>query len=253
MLWQYFINNNKKIIHKSLHYFPIYERHFARYINQPLIFWEIGVQKGGSLQMWKQYFGPHAIIVGIDIDDDCKQHEEHNINICIGDQSDHAFLEGVIKKFGVPDIVLDDGSHKMSDITSTFSFMYDKLPKNGIYAVEDLHTAYWEEYEGGLRRKGTFIEYCKDLIDELNAFGTKGQLKPTKFTQETSSIHFYDSVIVFERSPHTRRTALATGAPHGDNAVERKIEELQGQVNALANMLMRVIENTLKNNAGDRS
>ena len=240
MLWQYFLCNNKKSMFKVLHYFPIYERHFSRYINQPIVFWEIGVSKGGSLQMWKHYFGPHAIIVGIDIDNLCKQHEEHNIHICIGSQSDHTFLEDVITKFGIPDIVLDDGSHKMSDIKSTFSYVYDKLPKNGIYAVEDLHTAYWEQYGGGLRRDGTFIEYCKGLIDELNAFNTNGQLEPTKFTRETSSIHFYDSVIVFERAPHTKHLAIHTGAEHLQATPSKaassklKIQELRQQIGTLA-------------------
>jgi 23S rRNA U2552 (ribose-2'-O)-methylase RlmE/FtsJ len=212
MLWQYFLGSAQKNIVKARHYFPIYERHFSRYINQPLVFWEIGVFEGGSLQMWRQYFGPHATIVGIDINKDCKQHEEDNIHVCIGNQSDHVFLEEVLMKFGPPDIVLDDGSHKMSDIKATFSFLYDKLQKNGIYLVEDLHTAYWEEYEGGLRKNGTFIEYCKELIDELNAFNTRGTLEPTKFTKETSSIHFYDSVIVFERALHTPYVLMYAGA-----------------------------------------
>jgi len=189
MLWQLFLNNKGNAIHKYAHYFPIYEKYFSRYINQPLIFWEIGVAFGGSLQMWKQYFGPHAIIVGIDIIEECKMFEEHNIHVRIGCQSDHAFLENIAAEFP-PDIVLDDGSHVMSDIKSTFSFLYNKLPKNGIYVVEDLHTAYWESHEGGLRRNGTFIEYCKDLVDELNAYNTRGAMEPTEFTKSTSSICF---------------------------------------------------------------
>jgi hypothetical protein len=66
--------------------------------------------------------------------------------------------------------------------------------KNGVYMVEDLHTAYWGEYEGGLRKPSTFIELCKNLIDELNADHSRGALPATEFTRTTAGIHFYDSV-----------------------------------------------------------
>src|SRR2546427_93714 len=82
----------------------------------------------------------------------------------------------LLDKVGIPDIVLDDGSHKMSHVTATFQFLYPLMLKNGVYMVEDLHTAYWDEYEGGLRKLSTFIELCKDLIDELNANHSRGAL-----------------------------------------------------------------------------
>ena len=79
--------------------------------------------------------------------------------------------------------------------------------------VEDLHTAYWPEYEGGLRREGTFIELCKTLLDELNADWSRGALLPTNFTQSTLSMHFYDSLAVFERGAHIKKHAPRIGAP----------------------------------------
>jgi hypothetical protein len=79
-------------------------------------------------------------------------------------------LAGVVSKFGVPDIVLDDGSHLQSDLIASFEFFYPKMPKNGVYLAEDVHTSYWPAvYQGGLRRPDTFIEYCKNRIDDLNA------------------------------------------------------------------------------------
>src|SRR5437773_4554414 len=74
-LWQDFLINEGKIIHKWVHYFPIYEKHFHWYTNKSLTFLEIGVSKGGSLQMWQRYFGPLAKVVGIDVDEKCKAHE----------------------------------------------------------------------------------------------------------------------------------------------------------------------------------
>lgn len=210
-LWSDVFTHNKRLIHKWKHYFPIYERHFKDFVYKPVTFIEIGCGAGGSLQMWKQYFGPHARIVGIDVNPQCRKFAEDQIEIHIGPQQDPAFLQRVIDQAGPPDIVLDDGSHVMSHITETFRFLYPKLPKNGVYLVEDLHTAYWDEYEGGLNKATTFIELCKSLVDELNADHSRGALAPTEFTRSTIGMHFYDSVVVFERGAYTRKSAPMWG------------------------------------------
>ena len=196
MLYHDFLTNDQKQIHKWLHYFPVYERHFKKFVNQSVIFWEIGVDKGGSLQMWKRYLGPFARIIGIDINAECKEHQENQISICIGDQSDTKFLQSVIDTYGSPDVVLDDGSHIMRHVCTTFDFLYPQVSKNGVYLVEDLHTAYWQEYGGGLKKEGTFIELCKSLIDLLNA---RHLGMPNDFSESTFSMSFYDSIVVFEK------------------------------------------------------
>jgi cephalosporin hydroxylase len=210
-LWSDFLTNDKRVINKWKHYFPIYERHFKDFVYKPITFIEIGCGLGGSLPMWKRYFGPHARIIGIDIDPECKKFEEDQIEVYIGQQQDCKFLQSLLDEVGTPDIVLDDGSHVMSHITASFQFLYPRMLKNGIYMVEDLHTAYWDEYEGGLRKPSTFIEGCKNLIDELNADHNRGALPPTEFTRTTVSMHFYDSVIVFERGTHTKKQGQEMG------------------------------------------
>jgi hypothetical protein len=90
----------------------------------------------------------------------------------------------------------------MSHVVDTFRFLYSKTAKDGVYMVEDLHTAYWDEYGGGVAREGTFIELCKHLIDELNADWSREKLPPTEFTKSTLSMHFYDSIVAFERGRH---------------------------------------------------
>jgi hypothetical protein len=210
-LWSSFLTNDGRLIHKWKHYFPIYERHFREFVYKPVTFIEIGCGRGGSLQMWKRYFGPHARIVGIDILPECKEFEEDQIEIRIGAQQDLQSLENVIAEFGAPDIVLDDGSHVMSHVIASFQFLYPRVAKNGVYMVEDLHTAYWEEYEGGLRKPTTFIELSKNLLDELNADHSRGALVPTEFTQTKLSMHFYDSVVVFEKGLHTKKWAPQIG------------------------------------------
>ncbi|NMF56987.1 class I SAM-dependent methyltransferase [Pseudanabaena yagii] len=198
-LWQDFLTNDQRIIHKWVHYFPIYERFFSSWRNKSLVFIEIGVSQGGSLQMWQRFFGPMAKIVGIDIDPKCKDCESPGIFVRIGDQSNHMFLAEIIDEFGVPDIVLDDGSHQMADIESSFQFFYPLMYKNAIYMVEDLHTAYWEEYGGGIDKSETFINFSKNCIDRLNADHTRGKLEPDLITRETFGISFFDSIVCFEK------------------------------------------------------
>ena len=209
-LWADFLTNDQRLIHKWKHYFPAYEAHFSRYINRDVVFIEIGCGEGGSLQMWKRFLGPHATIIGIDLRPECKAFEEDQISIRIGDQSDVGFLESVLAEFGPPDIVLDDGSHVMTHLRASFAFLYPRMARTGVYFVEDLHTAYWPEYEGGLNAQGSFIELCKTLIDELNADHSREALLPTTFTHSTMSMHFYDSLAVFERGRHQVKSAPMT-------------------------------------------
>ena len=149
--------------------------------------------------MWRRFFGPMATIIGIDINPDCAAHEEQGIHVRIGDQSDPAFLQSIIDEFGEPDIVTDDGSHMMHHIKLSFEYLYPKLSKNGLYIVEDLHTAYWEEFGGGVDNPDTFINISKHFIDQLYAGHSRGALQVDFMTRNTFGISFYDSVIVFER------------------------------------------------------
>jgi hypothetical protein len=180
--------------------------------------------------MWQRYFGPLAKIVGIDIDERCMSHEAPGISVRIGDQKDEQFLQNVIDEFGVPDIVLDDGSHRMHDISATFEFLYPKMPKNGIYLVEDLHTAYWDEYGGGLDEPTSFVNRAKAFVDRLNADHTRGAVVPDFVTRGTFSINFYDSMIVFEKGDVWRKEAPRTGHDTARGSVDDAISSLKGSV-----------------------
>ena len=212
-LWSDFLTNEQRTIHKWTHYFPAYERHFARFRNLSINMLEIGCGEGGSLQMWKRYFGPMVQIVGIDIQESCKAFKESQIAIMIGDQSDPAFLHSVTEKFGPFDIILDDGSHQMEDIASSFRTLYPTLRQNGVYMVEDLHTCYRPAYGGGYKAPGSFMEICKDLLDELNADHTQGAVPVTEFNRTTTSMHFYDSLAVFEKGRHLKKMDMQIPQP----------------------------------------
>lgn len=198
----YFHENKKRRIFKWKHYFEIYERHFNRFRDTDVTILEIGILHGGSLQMWKEYFGPRAKIYGIDINPKCKEFEEQNVEILIGSQSDRNFLRDVRAKIPKVDILIDDGGHTMEQQIVTYEEMFDHISPNGVYLIEDLHTSYWDEFGGGHRRDGSFIEYSKNFIDSINAFHSKqDSLKVTSFTRSVHSLHYYDSILVVEKRP----------------------------------------------------
>lgn len=171
---------------------------------------EIGVQGGGSLAMWKEYFGPGCHIIGVDINPKCKVHEAEGIEVFIGSQDDLDVINEIFSKYPKVDIVLDDGSHIMQHMIASFELMYDRIQPNGVYAVEDMHTCYWPKFGGGLKREGSFMEFVKNKLDEINAVHIKDALPVTDFTRFTDCIACYDSLVVFERRRQGLRQAPIT-------------------------------------------
>jgi SAM-dependent methyltransferase len=213
-LLKYFENNTGRLIFKWMHYFGIYERHFGAYRGRPMRMLEFGVFHGGSLQMWKHYFGPQAQIVGVDINPQCAGMAEPGIQIEIGDQENREFLAALRDKHGPFDIILDDGGHSMRQQIVTFEEMYQSVKPGGLYVVEDTHTSYFEGWNGGFQRPGTFIEYSKSFIDHVHAWHavnpahTPGLLGKTAF-----GLHYYDSVLAIEKHNLQAPVQKLTGEP----------------------------------------
>ena len=214
-LQRYFESNDRRLIHKWMHYFEIYDRYFSRFRGTDVHIVEIGIYHGGSLQMWRDYFGPNAKIIGIDIDPRCKQFEEEGIEIIIGDQEDRTFLADLREKFPRIDILLDGGGHTMRQQIVTFEELFSHVSENGIYLCEDLHTSYWGEYGGGFRQSDSFIEYSKRLVDLLNAWHSRDpdNFRVTDFTRSVYSIDYYDSMVVMEKRPISAPQDRVTGNP----------------------------------------
>ena len=141
-----FESHRGHLIGKIDHFFDVYEPHFTRFINTPVKILEIGVDQGGSLELWQQYFGPAASIHGIDINPECKNLETQGFTIHLGSQADEGFLRTVNDAYGPFDIVIDDGSHLMEHQILSFETLYPLVDKNGIYICEDAFTSYWKEY-----------------------------------------------------------------------------------------------------------
>jgi|TARA_B100001079_G_scaffold15255_1_gene12269 cephalosporin hydroxylase len=208
-LKEFFYKNNKKDLNKWLHYFDIYEENFSKYKKRKITILEIGIAKGGSLRMWKNYFSSDSKIVGIDINPECKKFEKDNIKTYIGNQADVNFLGSVIKDIGKPDIIIDDGGHTSNQQILSFNYLFGHLNDKGTYLVEDTHTSYHSDFQD--RQDGfTFMDYAKSLPDKLNLWYQYNDYKIYKkeikekinmpyLTKNTHKISFYNSIVVFEK------------------------------------------------------
>ncbi len=177
-------------------YFDIYDIWFHKFVGESPIVLEIGVDNGGSLQMWNHYFGEGCFLYGLDIRPKVTAQELglDNATILQGDQGnpDTWFKNGPI------DVVIDDGSHFSNHQIMTFEKIFPEMSNGGIYLVEDTHSSYMDTFNGGLKQSHTFIEYCKELIDILHADHYKHNALP-EWIRYIKSIHFYDSVVVIEK------------------------------------------------------
>lgn len=197
-LGKIFFGPKDRLVDKWLHYLGVYERYFESYRNKPLKFLEIGVFKGGSLEMWREYFGPEASIWGVDIDPACAAYETAGTHVRIGSQADPDFLKTVVKEMGTPDIILDDGSHVNEHQVVSFRTLFPLLKDGGLYVIEDLHTSFWTDWGGGYRRPGTAIEHVKTMIDDLHGW-YHGRATETPAKTEIAAIHVFDSIVVIEK------------------------------------------------------
>lgn len=180
-------------------YFPVYEKYFNKYKNNKITFVEIGIFSGGSLKMWKNYFGQNAQIIGIDINSDCKKFEdkENNIFVEIGNQSDPNFWKSFFHKFGNVDVVLDDGGHTNLDQIMTTVNVVQHINDGGVLIVEDTHTSYVDEYNSS--KKYSFINFSKKIVDDINSnieldLDIKFNFSLKKYIY---SVSFYESIVCF--------------------------------------------------------
>ncbi len=212
-LTRYFYGNSGPVAHKWHHYFEIYHRHFQAFRGRSPVVVEIGVSEGGSLPMWHHYFGRGSRVVGIDIDPACRQFEDGATTIMIGDQADRKFLATVRDRIPHVDILIDDGGHTMVQQIATFEELFPHIQADGVYLCEDVHTSLWPTFGGGSRRKDTYLEYAKGLVDKLFSWHSQdpATLKVDDFTRSTHGIHFYESVVVIEKRQMTPPRQFQSG------------------------------------------
>jgi tetratricopeptide (TPR) repeat protein len=197
-------------------YLQYYEEFLRPIRHERFVLVEIGIFGGASLRCWKSYF-PNAQIIGIDIDANCKRHEEERIRIEIGSQDDPEFIDKVVQKER-PLVVIDDGSHRAHHMIATFERIFPALLPGGYYIFEDAYMHYQqrrEEWHTGLARV-PFKEYCANLatskasgwIDPASDFGIGKYI----FEQAATVTYLHQAVMVRKRHPPPDTAAVLRAA-----------------------------------------
>ena len=205
-----FFETRGNVAHKWLHYLPIYDQLLGPYIGTRVRMLEIGVSLGGSLDMWRKLLGPDAILFGIDINPACAKFDGKSASVRIGSQTDPLFLRRVVEEMGGVDIVLDDGSHIASHQRTSYEALFPLLSDGGAYIIEDMQTAYYGHFEGGLRRKGTAIEFLKDKIDAMHRHFLVHGRNRSDAIPEIESIQFFDSLAAIRKKRQLPRSHMHT-------------------------------------------
>jgi hypothetical protein len=208
-----------KLSHKWTSYLEEYDRLFSPYRGRAVTMLEIGVQNGGSLELWSRYFPLATKIIGCDINPKCGQlsFADPRISVLVADAGGEQGLAAVRTQATCFDVVIDDGSHTSGDIVRGFARYFPLVPDGGLYVCEDLHAGYWKEFEGGLLDPHSAITFFKMLVDVVNhehwripgtrrdLLGHFGSRYGVEFDEEqlarVHSVEFINSLCVVRKEP----------------------------------------------------
>lgn len=171
---------------ESVGYLERYEERFCRKRGDSMKLLELGVYKGGSLLMWREYF-PRGLIVGLDASPTPFAALPGRVRFYQGRQDDAALL-GAIAAECAPegfDFIIDDAAHVGTVARASFQALFGKyLKPAGVYVVEDWGTGYWGNWADGAGYRGApmpgtghdrnfsshnfgMVGFVKELVDHL--------------------------------------------------------------------------------------
>jgi hypothetical protein len=179
---------------KWRHYFEIYERHFNRFVGRDVHVLEIGVYSGGSIQMWRDYFGPGCRFTGVDIEPAVQAYASPEVRVIVGDQGDPAFWRSALPTLPRIDVVIDDGGHESHQQITTLEALLPHMNPGGVFFCEDI--------SGG--ETNPMTPYVSGLVAALQAYQPAPHRHaptyavPTPFQAAVHGIHCYPFVTVVE-------------------------------------------------------
>lgn len=159
-----------KLTDKWSLYLSEYNRLFAPYRERPIRLLEIGIQNGGSLEVWTKFFRRAQKLVGCDINPKCSSlhYDDPRVAVVVADANTDEAEQQILTHSTRFDLIIDDGSHDSSDIIRSFARYFPHLECGGLYVVEDLHCSYWKPFTGGLFHPYSSMTFLKQLADVIN-------------------------------------------------------------------------------------
>ena len=157
-----------KLNNKSGHGFSkFYEKNFKKFKNKKINILEIGSYAGGSAAAFVKYFS-NANVFCFDINISNFKYKSKNIHVFGIDINDekkiNKILESIFLQYNFDgfDLIIDDGSHNLSDILNGLKIFFQYVKSNGIYIIEDFKHPNYYKYNKNI--KHIFID---ELLNNL--------------------------------------------------------------------------------------
>lgn len=225
-----------KVSDKWASYLTTYDRLLLPYREAPVALLEVGVQNGGSLETWAQYFPHGRAFVGCDIDPRCGTltYDDPRIHVVVGDVNSPEAMAQIQAHAGAYDLVVDDGSHQSGDILAAFLNYFPLVAPGGLYVVEDTHTLYQEAYGGGLFNEASALALFKKLTDVVNHEFWRQELSIATYLQTffaqlgvpafleagwVEAVEFRNSMVCITKARTPGHAKLGTREVHGQQAL----------------------------------
>jgi hypothetical protein len=181
-------------------YLELYDPILSPWTDREVKLLEIGIRRGGSLKLWRDYF-PRGVIIGIDLKLPESFVPGERIQVFEGSQADTRFLSEVATKAAPDgfDVIIDDASHIGELTKTTFWHLFDHhLKPGGLYAIEDWGTGYLNDFPDGKKfdpkpsvldpfpcHSHGMVGFVKELVDEQGAgsitLGRNEEFRLSKF------------------------------------------------------------------------
>lgn len=164
------LHHQGKISDRWKSYLDNYSRLFDMRRNDPIRLLEIGIQNGGSLEIWAEYFPVATLLLGCDVNPLCGKlsFKDQRIAVVVENACSVDGAQKIKYYSSSFDFVIDDGSHRSGDIVVAFSKYFPMILEGGIFIAEDLHCSYWREFVGGLVDPFSAMTFFKRLADVVN-------------------------------------------------------------------------------------
>jgi hypothetical protein len=231
-----YASHTGKVTDKWGLYLDVYDRLFASRRDDPVTLVEVGVQNGGSLEIWPRFFANGVAFIGCDIDPGCRAltFDDARLSVIVGDANSSAVHQAIRAKAPSWDIFIDDGSHTSHDIIASFCNYFPWLRPGGLHIIEDLHCSYWPKFGGGIWQDNSSMEFLKLLADINNHHywkeeaGLDDLLAPffpdaarpnAALFADLFSVAFYDSLCVIEKRAKGQVAGLGPRVIVGEQAL----------------------------------
>ncbi len=167
-----------------------YSKHLEHLKNKEIYILEIGSYAGASAAAFSKYF-PQSKIFCLDINISNFKYASKKIKVygvdIKNEKQNLEIFNNIFSKYNINsfDIIIDDGSHNLSDILFSFRFFFQYLKKEGTYILEDyLHPNYYERHR----------DVNEILVDQFIKNLKNKKLFQSKIITEKDQIYFMKNI-----------------------------------------------------------